>query len=69
MGTFLRKNSPIELVVKKRPKIPAAAPQVASVGALKHRKILYYKKIRETILSRKGPSLYYVGHMGGQWRI
>ena len=45
MGTFLRKNSPIELAVKKRPKIPAAAPQDTSVGRLKHRTVRIIKRI------------------------
>ena len=45
MGTFLRKNSPIELAVKKRPKIPAAAPQLTSVGRLKHRTVRIIKRI------------------------
>ena len=48
MGTFLRKNSPIELVVKKRPKIAAAAPQVAIVGALKHRIVRIIEKYYTT---------------------
>ena len=48
MGTFLRKNSPIELVVKNRPKTPAAAPQVARVGALKHRKVRIIEKYYTT---------------------